>query len=236
MPRFFCDSDSIVDEAITISGEDAHHMIRVLRVKIGEKITVCDKCGMDYFCKVDLISDTVTLRILSNKPNQSEPKAHVTLYQGIPKGDKMEFIIQKAVELGVTKIVPMSTKFCVAKDLKQSKIERYNKIAAEAAKQSGRGIIPLVAQPITFAQAIKNHDGMGVLYYENGGVVTHEIVTPTSGDITVYIGSEGGFCPDEVNEAGLADIQIATLGKRILRCETAPMVALTLVMHALGEL
>lgn len=239
MPRFFCKPENINDNKILIEGEDAHHMTNVLRMKIDENVVICDKFGTDYDCAIENFNEdkTVALTILKSYKNQSEPNVNITLYQAIPKSDKFEFIIQKAVELGVSKIVPIQSKYCIAKmDQKAyaKKKLRYNKIAYSASKQSGRGIIPEVCDILSYKEAIKQSQN-GVLYYENGGIMTKEIITTTQ-DVSIFIGSEGGFSDDEVTFAIENDVKIATLGKLILRCETAPIIAIAMVLNATGNM
>lgn len=234
MPRFF--SNNILDNKITIEGEDAKHITKVLRMRIGEKVTICNMNGTDYECEILSLGDIVSLLILSKDKNKTEPSINITLYQALPKSDKMEFIIKKAVELGVTRIVPFQSKFCVTKlDDKsaEKKLLRYNKIAFEAAKQSGRGIIPLVDNVLSFEQAVlESQNQTSILYYEHGGEKTNNIISKNETKVNLFIGSEGGFSQEEVIFAKENNFKIATLGKLILRCETAPIVATTLVLTA----
>lgn len=234
MPRFF--SNNILEDKIIIQGEDAKHITKVLRMRIGERVTICNMNGIDYECEILSLGDTVSLLILSKDKNKTEPSINITLYQALPKSDKMEFIIKKAVELGVTRIVPFQSKFCVTKfddKLAEKKLLRYNKIAFEAAKQSGRGIIPLVDNVLSFEQAVlecKNQTS--ILYYEHGGEKTNKIISKNETKVNIFIGSEGGFSEEEVFFAKENNFKIATLGKLILRCETAPIVATTLILTA----
>lgn len=240
MPRFFCEPTDIAGEKITITGDDAHHMRKVLRMRTGEAVTVCDKAGFDYDCVVsELLDGAVTLEIQARTAVHTEPKLQLTLYQGMPKSDKMDFIVQKAVELGVTRIVPMQTAYCVAKADKNgigAKLTRLNKIAYEAAKQAGRGIIPTVEDVVSFKQALADTADCRILYYEHGGITTSRIVREGATTVSICIGSEGGFSTDEVAQAEESGLQIGSLGSRILRCETAPIVAAALVLAATGEM
>jgi len=205
-----------------------------------EIVVINDKQGTDYECNISSIDDMVELEILSSKPNETEPSVLITLYQALPKADKLEFIIQKAVELGVTRIVPMLSKYCVSRMDENSfekKLTRYNKIAFEAAKQSGRGIIPQVTNILNFEQAInKCEDGCSILYYEHGGNRTNDIIDTNVNKVNIYIGSEGGFSEKEVSYAVEKGVHIGTLGKLILRCETAPIAALTLVLNSTNNM
>lgn len=239
MPRFFCEPENITSDKIAIMGDDAHHIERVLRMKIDDELTICDKHNTDYSCIIaEFTNNTVVLNIISTGKTISEPTVDITLYQALPKSDKMEFIIQKAVELGISRIVPMQSKFCVAKADKDfsKKLARYNKIAFEAAKQSGRGIIPQVLDILTFEQAIKATSEIKILYYEHGGKKTAEILSPACSKIAIYIGSEGGFSEAEVSFATQNGVVLGSLGKLILRCETAAVVASTIVLNVTNNI
>lgn len=235
MPRFFCETP--LENQIVIVGEDALHIKKVLRMKVGEKLTVHCVDGNDYDCVISQMTQTeIYLDIVNQYPNTSEPSVKVTLYQALPKKDKMEWIIQKAVELGVYQIVPVLTKRCVSRpDEKsmQKKIVRYQKIAQEAAKQSGRGMIPTIGQLMTFEEAIEHMQQCQkkILCYEKGGKRLNEIIDLKDQSIGILIGSEGGFEQTEVELATAEQVQIATLGKLILRCETAPLTALSIMMN-----
>ncbi len=243
MHRFFADASCIDDNVITVTGDDVQHISRVLRLKCGDCIEICDMCGTDYLCTVSSVSKTaVTADIIKKMPNSSESNLNITLYQGIPKGDKLDFIIQKSVELGAKRIVPVVMQRTVVK-LKNAalKTERQRKIAAEAAKQSKRGIIPKVSSPISFddmINEIKNSDALNILAYENEEHTDIKSVLKNNGnmtDINIIIGPEGGFEDDEIKSAKEANINIVTLGPRILRCETAPVAVISAVMYELGD-
>lgn len=243
MHRFFADASCIDDNVITVTGDDVQHISRVLRLKCGDCIEICDMCGTDYLCTVSSVSKTaVTADIIKKMPNSSESNLNITLYQGIPKGDKLDFIIQKSVELGAKRIVPVVMQRTVVK-LKNAalKTERQSKIAAEAAKQSKRGIIPKVSSPISFddmINEIKNSDALNILAYENEEHTDIKSVLKNNGnmtDINIIIGPEGGFEDDEIKSAKEANINIVTLGPRILRCETAPVAVISAVMYELGD-
>lgn len=236
MPKFFSDIAAMSD--FSISGEDSKHIQRVLRMKIGDEITVCDKNGTDYDCTIIAMNGDVVVRAHSQRKNQAEPPVKVTLYQALPKGDKADFIIQKATELGVFEINFVQTEFCVAKieqkDI-EKKLARFNKISEAAAKQSGRGIVPRVSEILSFNAAVERaaSDENAVLFYESGGRQINELLkAPKS--VSVFVGSEGGFSEKEVRLAAEKHISSATMGKLILRCETAPIVGLTLIMHECG--
>ena len=234
MPRFFV--ESIGGNTVVIEGADATHIAKSLRMKKGEQITVCDTKGTDYLCEIISMGNTVECNILSSEKSICEPDVNVTLYQAIPKSDKLDTIVQKAVELGVTRIVPVLTKRCISRPDKASmekKCERLSKIAFEAAKQSQRGIIPKICSMVDFSQAVKSmsEDDIGIIFYEGGGERLNEIGLKPEQNISIMVGAEGGFGPDEVELAVKGGIIQAGLGPRILRCETAPLAALSIIMN-----
>lgn len=233
MPRFFIDGTA--DGRAYIAGADALHIAKALRMRPGEALTLCDGKGTDFDGVLETVTDRqVTVRISASRPSQAEPTLAVTLYQGLPKGDKMDWIIQKAVELGVTAVVPVATRRSVARlegkaDKKQ---ERWQRIAAEAAGQCGRGMLPSVERPLSWSQALSRLSGEPALvFYEGGGRPLRELVTPSTRRLSVFVGPEGGFDPEEIDAIRRQGGGVATLGPRILRCETAPLAALTLLMH-----
>ncbi len=242
MAWFFTEHNISSDKYI-ISGENAKHISKVLRMSRGESLTLVTPDRMQCDCEVFSISaDSVTVDVLNKKPCLNEPNVEITLYQAMPKNDKLEFIIQKSVELGVTKIVPMISARCISRPDAKSlhkKHSRWQKIAMQAAMQSRRGIIPEVAECVSFqaaAMLAKQHEAT-VFFYEMGGEPVRKILEekkPKS--IGIFIGSEGGFEQSEadliVNNGGKA----ATLGRRILRCETAPLAALSVIMYQTGNL
>lgn len=241
MPKFFVETHQIEKNLIHMIGEDAKHMKTVLRAREGEEITVCDGRGTDYFCRIVSLEDGVTAEIIGSEPCQSEPKTKITLYQGLPKADKMELIIQKCVELGVDRIVAVSTERCIVKlDKKEEKkLERWQKIAEAAAKQSGRGKIPEIAPKVLrFSQAIEEAKVLSgaIIPYEkeeNRGI--RSFVEGFSGEeVGVFIGPEGGFAEEEIQAAINAGVLPVTLGKRILRTETAGMTAIAILLYELG--
>lgn len=241
MHRFFADKSLINDGSVHISGEDVAHITKVLRLKAGDEVIVCDGQKTDYLCKVSQTDkNLVTLEVCSQSENNAESLISITLYQGVPKSDKMDFIIQKAVELGVCKIVPVESSRCVAK-IKDGdkKTLRWQKIAEEAAKQCGRGIIPEIGKPCSFAEAVAA-DGfdLKIIPYEcekDGSLKSVLKGVPKRADIAVYIGPEGGFEKSEIETAVSKGAVPVTLGKRILRCETAGIAAVSAVMFELGQ-
>lgn len=238
MPKFFCEGFSERNNGIY--GEDANHIIRSLRMKKGEKLSVNDLCGSVFDCEICEIADNaVFLNILSSHADESEPSVSVTLFQCLTKGDKFESVVQKSVELGVSKIVPVLSSRCVSRPDGKSmakKIERYNKISLSAAKQSGRGVIPAVENAVSFEKMcgmLSSYDS-SLIFFEGGGKAISEAVKGKN--IAVIIGPEGGFDLAEVERAEESGAVRATLGKRILRTETAPLAALSVIMFATGNM
>ncbi len=232
-PRFFCDN---IDEKIAITGDDAKHIFSVLRMKPGEKAIICDKQGTDYLCSLDNADKNYALfSILDKRPNGAEPDIEVTLYQAVPKSDKLDFIVQKATELGAVAVVPFISKRCVSRPDSKScdkKLERLNRITYEAAKQCGRGVIPAVKPFTDFKAAVDSldNDTVGIIFYECDGRPLKEVDTKAK-KYAVFIGSEGGFEKSEVDYAISKGFFVAHLGERILRCETAPVAALAILMN-----
>jgi len=241
MPRFFINYTPAVGDAAVIEGGDARHIAGALRMTPGEVLTLCDGAGTDYTCTITAVEkERVTLAVDAAAPTIAEPTLAVTLYMGLPKGDKMELIIQKCVELGVTAIVPVAMSRCIVKlDAKDAakKQARWQKIADEAAGQSGRGILPTVEIPITWKQALARLTAENTLLcYEGGGDPIGSLVSPADTAVSLVVGPEGGFDIAEVEAVTAAGGRIATLGPRILRCETAPIAALAVLMEKSGNM
>lgn len=241
MPRFFVERPLTVGQTAILTDGDARHLAGALRVTVGEAVTLCDGAGTDYACTVTAVErEQVSLAVEAATPTVAEPTLAVTLYMGLPKGDKMELIIQKAVELGVTAIVPVATARSIVRlDGKDAakKQQRWQKIADEAAGQSGRGILPRVELPISWKQALPRLAAENTLLcYEGGGQPIGRLVTPADTALSLVVGPEGGFDPAEVAAVTAAGGRIATLGRRILRCETAPIAALAVLMERSGNM
>lgn len=279
MPRFFAEPEKVSDKRIIIEGDDVNHISRVLRMRPGEELTVSDGTGMDYLCTIGSIeADAVVLDILNSWPSYTELPVEVTLFQGLPKADKMELIIQKTIELGVHEIVPVAMSRCIVKlDAKKAakRTARWQGIAEAAAKQSGRSIIPEVTELMTYGEAMRYAGEMDAILfpYENAKGITEtrnvidelkrraaEAISEgenrdknRTGDgrknkgerkdmeerkgkplrVAVFIGPEGGFSEDEVAKAEAAGARIITLGKRILRTETAGLAVMSILMYEL---
>ena len=244
MPRFFTDALRFDPAAGTgsavIDGEDGRHISRSLRMRIGEALTVSDGKGFDYDGEIEEISgDAVTVALKKQYKNSSEPTLRVTLYPGMPKGDKLELITQKATEMGAVNITPVLTDRSVSRPDSKSaakKQERLQRIALEAAKQSGRGAVPEVGAMISFKEAVRNAKGTKILFYEGGGLPLSKCLPENETEAAVFIGPEGGFAPEEVEFAKENGVITATLGPRILRTETAPLAALSILMYITGNM
>lgn len=240
MPKFFFHKNDISRGQIQLFGEDEKHIKTVLRAREGEEITLCDGEGMDYQCRIASLERGVLLDILSKEVCETEPKTKITLYQGLPKADKMELIIQKCVELGVDRIVAVSTERAIVKlDKKEAKkLERWQKIAEAAAKQSGRGKIPEIGQQVLkFKEAVaeaKELDGSIIPYEREEETGIRQFVENFKGEsVGVFIGPEGGFADEEIALAQENGITPITLGKRILRTETAGMTTTAILLYEL---
>lgn len=240
MAWFFTEHNIKGDQYI-ISGEDAKHISKVLRMNPGEELTLVTPDKTQYQCEVFSInSDSVTVEIISKQPCKNEPDVFVTLYQALPKGDKMDYIIQKCVELGVSRIVPMISSRCVSRPDAKSlakKRERWQKISLQAAMQSRRGIIPEVCSCVSFQNAaeLTKSNEQTIIFYEMGGSPVRDILKGTSKTLGIFIGSEGGFEQNEVDLLTKSGACAATLGKRILRAETAPLAAMSVIMYQTGN-
>lgn len=245
MPKFFVNPSNIFENNIIIDGEDVKHITKVLRLSKKDDITICDGFGFDYLAEIEKIENNlVYTKILSKTKNLSEPKINITLFQGLPKSDKMEYIIMKATELGISQIIPVVTKNTVVKieDKKEkNKVERWNKISLQASKQSGRGLVPNVGCVIDFDKAIsqiKNYD-LAIIPYElekNNKLKNVLSKNETLKNIAVFIGPEGGFDQSEIKNATNNNVIPVTLGNRILKTETAGISVLSILMYHYNEM
>lgn len=243
MHHFFVTPDQVDEQNIYIKGSDVNHMRNVLRMKTGGQVEVSDGNNLKYLCKiVDYETDRAVLKILERRKADTELLSKLYLFQGLPKSDKMELIVQKAVELGAYKIVPVATKRCVVKlDVKKAekKVERWNSIAESAAKQAGRSIIPEVSEVMSYQAALRMVKELDVVLipYElaEGMEETKAVIKAMKSgqSVGIFIGPEGGFEQEEVEEAVMQGAKPVTLGRRILRTETAGMAMLSILMFEL---
>lgn len=244
MPKFFAERDNITNTHIIIDNEDVSHITKVLRLGIGSQIKVCDGRGMDYEAEIEQIeSKRIVCRIIYSEKCNNEPNIEVVLFQGIPKASKMDYIIQKTTELGIAKIIPLILDRCVVKieDKKNKKQEKWQKIANEAAKQCGRGVIPEVCMPLSLDEAIKYMEDLDLCFvpYEcEEKQKLRDTLTKNENvkSVGFIIGPEGGFDGSEIDKIKQAGIETITLGKRILRTETAGEAVLAMVMYELGDI
>lgn len=242
MPRFFVPKQEIGSSFLVLTGENAAHA-KVLRLKNGDDVTICDGEGTDYICTVsDVANGQISLVVHSADPSQSEPKVACSVYMAFAKADKFEHVIQKATELGAAELVCFPSARCVSRPDEKSlvkKLDRWQKIAASAAEQSRRGRIPQVIALPSYSSALKRaaEADLAVCFYENEEQLTFRAAIEAAPFRTASIltGPEGGFESEEVRQAAEAGLKICTLGSRILRCETAPLCALSALMYATGE-
>lgn len=240
MTRFFVDPDVFDRDTMVLSGENAQHA-KVLRLKEGEIILVCDGQGQECVCRVFQTAPEIVLSVEDRRSSVSEPVVDVSVYVAFPKADKLEHVIQKATELGAREIIAFPSSRCVSRPDEKSlkkKLERWQKIALSAAQQSGRGRIPQVLVLNSFSAALSRaaQSDRALLFYENEDAYTLKMALEGSyRTVSLMVGPEGGLEETEVSQAQEAGLKICTLGKRILRCETAPLCALSAVMYDAGE-
>lgn len=243
MYQFFVEEDQIADKFVTITGTDVNHIKNVLRMKCGEKVRISSKEGKSVYCSICEIGDSsVCAEILKEDEQGTELPCKIYLFQGLPKSDKMELIIQKAVELGAYEVIPVAMKNCVVKlDEKKAsaRVKRWQGIAESAAKQSKRSIIPEVKEPMSYKAAVAYAESMDVrlVPYENerGMAATKEAMEAIhpGESIGIFIGPEGGFAPEEIEIAQNKNMKLISLGKRILRTETAGLATLSILVYQL---
>lgn len=239
MTRFFVEPEELMGNCPVLSGENAAHA-KVLRLKVGEEILLCDGEGAEALCRV--ASPDFDLEVVERRRSSSEAAVRVSVYMALPKADKLEHVIQKATELGAYEIVTFPTGRCVSRPDEKSlkkKLERWQKIAASAAEQSGRGRIPQVVVLDSYQKALTRgtEADLPIVFYENEHATTlrKALSSKAYASVSILSGPEGGFEEAEIEKAREAGFQICTLGKRILRCETAPLCGLSAIMYDAGE-
>jgi len=242
MTRFFVSPEELLSDFFVLTGENAQHA-KVLRIKAGESVLVCDGHGKECVCTVsDVSPDIISLVVQKRQESEAEAAVRVSVYMAFPKADKLEHVIQKATELGAYEIIAFPSARCVSRPDEKSlkkKLERWQKIAASAAEQSGRGRIPQVLALPSYKAALERGATAvkALLFYENEQATTLKMALSDGAYRTVSLltGPEGGLELSEVEQARRSGFQVCTLGKRILRCETAPLCALSAVMFDSGE-
>lgn len=235
MAWFF--TNEILGDSFEITDEDARHISKSLRMKVGEKLTLCTADGRRHECEItDFMADSVRVKVLSSTICEQEPSVKITLFMALTKGDKMDDIVQKSVELGVYEITPVLTSRCISRpEQKQmnKKVQRWQKIADNAASQSRRGIIPQVNDMLMLKDASKlceNFD-KSIVFYECGGEKLRDIINEDVKTLAMFVGSEGGFEEAEIEMLKANGVTPTTLGSRILRAQTAPIAGITAVMY-----
>ena len=242
MVRFFVTPEEMQSDFFVLTGENAEHA-KVLRLKCGEEVLICDGEGNECVCTIsDVSAGQISLVVQKRQISESEPKVKASIYMAFPKADKLEHVIQKSTELGVSEIIAFPSSRCVSRPDEKSlkkKLERWQKIAASAAEQSGRGVVPQVIVLGSYREALERaaKADLPILFYENERATTLRMALEEKEYKTVSLltGPEGGLEMREVEQAKDAGLHICTLGSRILRCETAPLCALSAVMYASGE-
>lgn len=227
----------ISGDKFEITGEDSRHISKSLRMKVGEELTLCTLDGKRHECEIEsFTTDSVFVKVLSSTVCEQEPSVKITLFMALTKGDKMDDIVQKSVELGVYEIVPVLTARCISRpDEKQmkKKVERWQKIAESAASQSRRGIVPAVKDVLTLkeATALCASFERSIVFYECGGEKLRDIVNENTKTLSMFVGPEGGFEEAEIELLKENGVIPTTLGTRILRAQTAPLAGITAVMY-----
>ena len=241
MAWFFADTD-ITNEYYTVTGEDAAHIARSLRMRVGEELTLCTPDGRRHSCEITAVSpDAVEVKILSSTVCEQEPGVRVSLYVALMKGDKLDDVIQKAVELGAYEITPFMSSRCISRPDEKSMMKkraRWQKIADNAASQSRRGIIPRVGRCADISELPRQLSSAdaAIVCYECGGEPLRELIPTEARSIAIITGAEGGFEQGEIDALSEAGVRVATLGSRILRAQTAPIAALCAAMLLTGNL
>jgi 16S rRNA (uracil1498-N3)-methyltransferase len=246
--RFYVEPGALVGDTVVIDGPLAHRLSSVLRLRPGEAVAFFDGSGEDVTVRLDTVSSKrVASTVLARAPGSPEPRTRIHLYQSVTKGERFDWLVEKATEIGVSRIVPLITARAVVRTAAGgNRVERWRRIAAEAAEQCGRSAVPVVGEPRSYAEAIASIEGVvALLPYEAAGEGAPSVQTAlndridelfATGEVSIFVGPEGGFDEAEVRAAVDAGATVVTLGNRILRAETAGLVASVLVMHACGEL
>lgn len=243
MPRFFVSPAALAKDTVCLVGEDYRHVALSLRMAVGDTVTLSDGEGKEALCRLSRItSDTAEATVLSRREGGGELPVRVSLYQALPKGDKLELIVQKATELGACEILPFESSRCITRVRAErvgKQTERLSRVATEAAGQCGRSRLPRVCEPTSFREALahaREHAELILFCYEaeeESGLrdVLEDAKKRGVSRIALFVGSEGGFSPEEVAEAKAAGARSVSLGTRILRCETAPLFALSCIAY-----
>ncbi|PRZ17144.1 16S rRNA (uracil1498-N3)-methyltransferase [Laceyella sediminis] len=242
MQRYFIAQEQIVETSIRLVGDDVHHIKNVMRNKPGDRIICCAGQGLDYLAEIESIDgDQIIARIVERTPSRGEPRTKVLIAQSLPKGDKLEWILQKGTELGASAFLPFSSERSIVKiDARKigKKRERWERIVKEAAEQAHRGKLPTVATPMSWKALLQEIGKRECAWiaYEKGGLPLAEAMASAKDEILLIVGPEGGFTESEIEEAKEAGAVPISLGSRILRTETAPLMALSCILFARQDL
>ena len=242
MSRFFIPKENIEENKIKVTGEDVIHISKVLRLGKGDFFTCCDGKGFDYDVKIaEILKTEVVCDIVNKQKSDTEPPVKVILIQGVPKAAKMDYIIQKNTELGISEIYPCSLKRCVSKTEKDKKTDRWQKIAKEAAQQSGRGIVPTVHNTVNLKDAVeilkKSDISFAAYESEDKNTLKDKLLSKKNPQTVAFlIGPEGGFDVSEIEFLKNSGISVISLGKRILRTETAGEAVVSMIMYEIGDI
>ena len=246
MHRFFIPPEWIDDNSVVIEGSQVHQILNVLRLRKGDRIAVLDNSGHEYEVTLSAVTKGQVHGVVAGRRLIAEPRARVTVYQAVLKGSRFDFMVQKCTELGVARFVPMLSERCVVRRREvasASKAERWRRIITEAAEQSGRGTLAVLARPVRFEQACQSAKGLSLLPWEGESKLglrevlrehVHGHESPF--EVNLFVGPEGGFSRDEVELAVDSGVLPVTLGRRVLRAETAGLVAATAVFFHCGDL
>lgn len=244
MHRFFVETENIIEDILYIEGEDYIHIKKVLRLKEKEKVEVSDGKSIEYICEIkEFHEENLELKILERNHFETESKVSIAVYQGLPKSEKMDYIVQKNTEIGVKEIIPIITKRAIVKikDVKkeEKKLLRWRKIARESAKQSKRGLIPNINNILSLEYALeKAKDTEIIVFYEmeNKKTLKSALKNIKNNNISIFIGPEGGFEEEEIEIIKTHKGKVVSLGKRILRTETASLVASSIILYELDDM
>lgn len=240
MPKFFVKKENVFDGVAKIFGDDAYHIARSLRMAVGDEINISDGEGGEYLCRLEKIrDDECECKIIKSEESSTEPPLSITLCMAYPKGDKLEVVIQKSVELGTLRIIPFESSRCIKRpkaEKQEKQTARLNRIAEEAAKQCGRSRLPSVTPPMSYREmldTVSECDLVLFCYEDEQAQTIKDELTSAHGirSVAVIVGSEGGFSPEEAALAKEAGCKAVSLGRRILRCETAPSFALSAISY-----
>jgi 16S rRNA (uracil1498-N3)-methyltransferase len=242
MRRFFAAPENFSEKKIRLNDDESRHLRDVLRLRVGEKVAVFDGAGNEFLCSIELIERKAVSLLIREKINAPSPESdlNLTLAVALLKGEKFDLVVQKATELGVKRILPLETaradvKIKDEKDVAK-KLERWRRIALEAAKQSGRAVVPEIEKPIGFEDFVKTSSGERIFFAERGGEELNQMSNKNFEELTIVVGAEGGWDEREIELARAEDFKIVTLGGRILRAETAAIVTVALLQHLFGDL